>query len=128
MIIFVVSGFWHGANWTFIIWGLINALYFIPILLQNKNREHLTIVAKGSIFPTFFEMYQILRTFLLTLIAWIFFRAEDLGHALSYISGIISFSLFDIPNMEDMPMALIKAKIIKYSMSPKPLEKSYLYS
>lgn len=99
LIIFIVSGFWHGANWTFIIWGLINALYFIPILLQNKNRDHLSIVAKGSIFPTYIEVYQILRTFLLTVIAWIFFRAEDISQAISYLLRVFDYSLLSIPQL-----------------------------
>ncbi|MBF1097142.1 MAG: MBOAT family protein, partial [Riemerella sp.] len=46
-VIFVVSGFWHGANWTFIAWGLLNAIYFLPLLLTSKNRVNLGVVADG---------------------------------------------------------------------------------
>ncbi len=97
-IIFVVSGFWHGANWTFIIWGALNAIYFLPLLLTKNNRNHLEIVAKGKLLPTIREFLQISVTFILTVFAWIFFRAESLGHALSYISGIFSKSLFTLPS------------------------------
>ncbi|SVC13370.1 uncharacterized protein METZ01_LOCUS266224, partial [marine metagenome] len=72
--IFIISGFWHGANWTFIIWGLLNAIYFLPLLLLNKNRNHLGVVAEGKLFPSLKELYSIFLTFILTVLAWIFFR------------------------------------------------------
>lgn len=102
-IIFVVSGFWHGANWTFIIWGLLNAIYFLPLLLTNKNRANLEIVAQGRKVPTIQEVGQMLSTFSLTLLAWIFFRAESAGHAFSYIAGIFSTSLFSKPDFDVLP-------------------------
>jgi len=93
-IIFLVSGFWHGANWTFIIWGALNAIYFLPLLLLKKNRTYLGIVAEGKIFPTFREFTSMGITFLLTLFAWIFFRANSIDHAFSIISEIFSGSFF----------------------------------
>ncbi len=87
-IIFVVSGFWHGANWTFIIWGALNALYFLPLILTKNNRNNLDVVAKGKIFPSLKEGISILLTFVLIVFAWIFFRAENLSHAISFISGL----------------------------------------
>ena len=100
-IIFIVSGFWHGANWTFIVWGGLNALYFLPLLIFNKNRQHLDIVAKGKNLPTFKEFFQILITFGLTVFAWIFFRAENIGHAFNYISEIFSTSLISMPGFKN---------------------------
>ncbi|HKM11710.1 MAG TPA: MBOAT family O-acyltransferase [Bacteroidales bacterium] len=96
-IIFIVSGFWHGANWTFIAWGALNAIYFLPLLLSNKNRNHLGTVAQGRLLPSFKECCSMLFTFGLTVFAWIFFRAENMRHAFSYISGIFSPSLFSMP-------------------------------
>ena len=96
-IIFIVSGFWHGANWTFIIWGALNAIYFLPLLLGNKNRVHMEIVAKGKYLPTFKEVLAMFTTFSLTLLAWVFFRADSVGHALSYLNEIFSVSLFSSP-------------------------------
>jgi D-alanyl-lipoteichoic acid acyltransferase DltB (MBOAT superfamily) len=104
-IIFVVSGFWHGANWTFIIWGLLNAIYFLPLLLRKKNRSNLEIVAKGKILPTPAEILQIGFTFFLTSIAWVFFRSESINHALHYLDGIFSLSIFSQP--EIFPLRLI---------------------
>ncbi len=96
-VIFIVSGFWHGANWTFIIWGALNALYFLPFLITSKNRNNLDVVAKGKYLPTVKEFLLIVLTFVLTTFSWIFFRAESVGHAISYISQIFSISLFENP-------------------------------
>ncbi len=106
-IIFVVSGFWHGANWTFIVWGALNAIYFLPLLLTKNNRNNLEIVAKDKLFPSLKELSFMLLTFGLTVFAWIFFRAENIGHATSYISEILSPSLFSIPEFPGKYNALI---------------------
>lgn len=105
-IIFVVSGFWHGANWTFIAWGFLNALYFLPLLLTQNNRNNLDVAAKGKLFPSFKEFSGIIITFGLTVFAWIFFRAENISHAFSIIKTIFSKSLFTIPYFDAMRMGL----------------------
>lgn len=97
-IIFLVSGFWHGSNWTFIIWGGLNALFFLPLLIAEKNRHHLEVVAMGKIIPSFKEVFSILITFGLTCFAWIFFRASSVSDAIGYIKGIFSQSLFSFPS------------------------------
>ncbi len=89
-IIFLVSGLWHGANSTFMAWGIFNAILFLPIMLRNKNRHHIEIVAANSLLPSLKESFQILSTFLLTCIAWIFFRANTITHAFEYISAMIT--------------------------------------
>ena len=98
-IIFIVSGFWHGANWNFIVWGALNALYFIPLMLTNSNRNNLTVVAQGKLLPSIKELSSILITFSLTVFAWVFFRAENISHAFSYIYDTFSMSLFSIPEV-----------------------------
>jgi len=95
--IFLVSGFWHGANWTFIIWGALNAIYFLPLLLTNNNRKNLGVVAEDKLIPSFKELIEMLTTFVLTVFAWIFFRAENIGHAFSYVNGIFSLDIFTLP-------------------------------
>ncbi|MBX2932096.1 MAG: MBOAT family protein [Chitinophagaceae bacterium] len=108
-IIFIVSGFWHGANWTFIVWGALNALYFLPLLLTNSNRNNLEIVRVGGKPFIFNELPKILLTFSLTVFAWIFFRAENISHALSYISGIFSKSVFSLPSIRPYYLILLIA-------------------
>ncbi len=111
-IIFLVSGFWHGANWTFIIWGLLNAIYIMPSIIFSTNRINLDIVAHQRYLPTLKELFAILLTFSLTVLAWIFFRAENVGHAFSYLSKIFSNSLFTVPKFEKMGMGLFTMLVI----------------
>jgi D-alanyl-lipoteichoic acid acyltransferase DltB (MBOAT superfamily) len=87
-IIFIASGFWHGANWTFIIWGALNALFIMPSVIFKTNRDNLEIVAAHKIFPSIKEIFSIGITFMLTVLAWIFFRANNVTHAVSYIKNI----------------------------------------
>lgn len=84
----------------------MNAIYFLPLLLTNNNRNNLEIVAKGKLLPSLKEFSLILGTFSLTVFAWIFFRAENIGHAISYISEILSPSLFLMPEFTGMSRAL----------------------
>lgn len=90
LIIFVVSGFWHGANWTFVAWGALNALYFIPYLLANANRKNLDAAISERLFPPIGIIAQIGLTFVLTCFAWIFFRADNLALAGEFIGEIFT--------------------------------------
>jgi D-alanyl-lipoteichoic acid acyltransferase DltB (MBOAT superfamily) len=89
-IIFIVSGFWHGANWTFIAWGALNAIYFLPILLTRNNRRNLDTVAEGKYLPSLKEFSSMALTFGLTVTAWVFFRADNIGHAFEFIYNMFS--------------------------------------
>ncbi|MBN3518735.1 MBOAT family protein [Algoriphagus lutimaris] len=100
LIIFLVSGFWHGANWTFIIWGGINALLFIPLFWFGKNRVNIGIVAQNRSLPTFYDLGQVLLTFSVTTLAWIFFRSPDLNTAGTYITHLFSSSILSMPKMD----------------------------
>lgn len=106
-IIFLVSGFWHGANWTFIIWGLVNALFIMPSIIMKTNRKHLDIVAKDKILPSFNELMNMMITFGLIVFTWIFFRAENVEHAFSYISGIFNKSILSVPNLNKAALATL---------------------
>jgi D-alanyl-lipoteichoic acid acyltransferase DltB (MBOAT superfamily) len=101
-----LSGFWHGANWTFVLWGAYHALLFVPLLLMNKNRRYRDTVAtitlpdgtiKTKLLPSFKETGQMLLTFSLAVFGWIIFRATGLKTLSAWISGICDFSLFSIP-------------------------------
>ncbi|MFT7613636.1 MAG: alginate O-acetyltransferase complex protein AlgI [Parvicellaceae bacterium] len=109
-IIFIVSGFWHGSNWTFIAWGFLHALFFLPLILTKGNRKHLDVVSAGKHFPSFKNVALMLLTFMMTSFAWIFFRAESLDHAFSYILNIHSWSLFSMP--EVLPKTLIVILVV----------------
>jgi D-alanyl-lipoteichoic acid acyltransferase DltB (MBOAT superfamily) len=101
-IIFLVSGFWHGANWTFIAWGGLHAALFMPLLLLQRNRKNTNQVAEGRLFPTIKELFQMLSTFLIVDLAWVFFRANTLSQAIDYIYRIFSKGLISIPVNEGL--------------------------
>jgi|TARA_B110000459_G_scaffold43240_1_gene47492 alginate O-acetyltransferase complex protein AlgI len=85
-IIFIVSGFWHGANLTFIIWGLSHSMLYLILSLRNQNRRFTTvIVAENSLFPSLKECYQITITFLSVMLTWVFFRSDSVTDAFLYL-------------------------------------------
>ena len=90
-IIFLVSGFWHGANWTFIAWGTYHAILFLPLILMGKNRKYTNQIAEGKTLPSLKEVGQMLLTFFLVVIGWIIFRAESIGQAWEYLMRMIQF-------------------------------------
>ena len=122
-IIFIVSGFWHGANWTFIAWGIINVLYFLPLLLTNKNRTHLEIIGQRKYFPTLREFTSMGATFGLTTLAWVFFRAENITHAFDILKEIFSVSLFN--KFEVFPLKIIALIFIFTSIEWMGRESEY---
>jgi alginate O-acetyltransferase complex protein AlgI len=98
-VIFLASGFWHGANWTFLAWGALHAIYFLPLLLLGRNRENLNIAAAGKTWPSIREAFGMLTTFLLVTLAWIFFRAATMEEALFFLKEIFSSSFFTKPDL-----------------------------
>lgn len=106
-IIFLVSGFWHGANWTFIVWGGLNALFIMPSIFFKRNRRNLDTVAQGRLIPSAREVIQIISTFFLASFAWIFFRSENMQQAILYIKELFSASLFKVPEVYSGKIFLI---------------------
>jgi len=100
-IIFLVSGFWHGASWNFVIWGGLNAFFILPVFLSKTKGRYANIVAYNRILPSLRELSQMLFTHVLLLIAWIFFRGETLAHTFSYFAGIFDSSFFTMPYLKD---------------------------
>jgi D-alanyl-lipoteichoic acid acyltransferase DltB (MBOAT superfamily) len=105
-IIFIVSGFWHGANFTYIFWGFLNAIYFLPLLLRGTHRSNLEIAGAGKLLPTFKEFLHIAITFSMICIAWIFFRAKSITDAFSYLLSMFNASLLQAPNFKNNYYAL----------------------
>ena len=93
-IIFIVSGFWHGANWTYVFWGALNAIYFLPSFFLKKNRKYIYDDTKQYLIPKFKEVFNILATFSLTVFAWIFFRSATMRDAFAFVKGIFTTNNF----------------------------------
>lgn len=104
--VFLISGLWHGANWTFVVWGGLNAIYFLPLVLINRHKTHIDIVAKGKLFPSLRDLLKIGVTYILTLFAWVFFRSETVPQALDFIANLASRSLLSVPDIRPLFMTL----------------------
>ncbi|MFT5168870.1 MAG: alginate O-acetyltransferase complex protein AlgI [Saprospiraceae bacterium] len=96
-IIFLVSGFWHGANFTFIMWGFIHACLFLPLMLFKRNRKNVNSVSDEKVLPSLIEVFQMGITFIMVSFAWVFFRSETIGDAFQYILNIFNSSFFTMP-------------------------------
>ena len=97
-IIFLVSGFWHGANWTFIVWGLFHSILFIPSFVFKTNRKYVSsVIAENSFMPSPKEFIQVGTTFILVTIGWVFFRSETIGDSFNYIINMTQN--FQIPKI-----------------------------
>lgn len=108
-LIFLLSAFWHGANWTFLAWGLLNALYFVPLYLGGRHKRHSGDPELRGFWASLKLFAQILNTFFFTSLAWVFFRADSLGHACLYLQGMVSSSLFSWPDMDALvPLAPLR--------------------
>jgi D-alanyl-lipoteichoic acid acyltransferase DltB (MBOAT superfamily) len=87
--IFLVSGFWHGANWTFIVWGAIHSLFFVPIFLSNSNRKYTGGFQFNRLnVDKFKQLLGVLTTYVIVTFAWIFFRSETIKDAFLYVQKL----------------------------------------
>ena len=98
MIIFTVSGFWHGSGWTFILFGVLHGLFFIPIILSKRKREYTEIVAENSMFPSLGELWGMIRTFAMLTFTFVIFRSLSMRDAKEYFFGFFDKSILDVPN------------------------------
>ncbi len=99
LVTFTVSGLWHGANWTFVVWGLLNGLYYVPLMLVEKHRRYDEVAAKDRWLPGLRELSAVLITFALTLLAWVFFRADSLSHAVGFLGHLLANPLGDAESL-----------------------------
>jgi len=123
--IFVVSGLWHGANWTFIVWGLLNAILFLPSIITNNNRNYLNTIAENKKFPPLKEILKLFITFIIVTMLWIVFRANSITDAWVYFSNIFKPDFFTIPSkLGGIPMILLLIVMEWYARTDNfPLEK-----
>lgn len=102
-IVWAVSGLWHGANWTFVCWGLFHAICLVIYNLFGINTKYQQVVACGRILPSIKEFCQMVLTFSLVVVSWIIFRAEAISEAMNYLTTMLSNSFFDhSPSPNDM--------------------------
>ncbi len=102
-VIFLVSGFWHGANWTFIFWGLFHAVLFLPSFLCGTNRKYINnnVNSSFSFLKIVSNIYNTLLTFILVTVGWVFFRSATITDSFTYLKIIFtkfSFEHYTHPN------------------------------
>jgi alginate O-acetyltransferase complex protein AlgI len=104
LLTFTLSGLWHGADWTFISWGFMNGLYFIPQIMTGKQPRRSAIVAQGKLLPSFKELRQMLATFALVLLAWVFFRAASLSQAFHLLWRALTHPWLNVAHAGYLPL------------------------
>ena len=126
-VIFLLSGFWHGANWTFIAWGAYHALLFLPLILRGKNRKYQNVVAESHTLPSWKELGQIILTFFLVTVGWIIFRSNSIGGALKYIRGMCqwgtlraSYRFFTTPEIRVASISIITLILVEWISRNSP--------
>ena len=118
-IIFLVSGFWHGANWTFIFWGLFHAVLFLPTFFFNTNRKYKnSVIGENTILPSPLEFFQVVTTFIFVTVGWVFFRSNDLNDSFDYLYKIIFEFNFPSLYKEGIKYVLV-VLIIDYLITKK---------
>ena len=98
LVTFIISGFWHGADWTFIAWGGLHGIYYIIYFFLTKKQEiHSNTATGGYLLPSLQELSQMTGTFIMVSFAWIFFRADSFRHAVGFIKHMFVYNLFVVP-------------------------------
>jgi len=114
-IVFLVSGLWHGANWTFVVWGFLHALYFLPLMFPERKRTDSGYIAQGRLLPSGQELGQLLVTFLAVVVAWVFFRAETIQLGLGYVTRMLDPRGWGVPEV-------LPARVILYVLAMLGIE------
>ena len=105
-VIFIVSGFWHGANWTFIFWGLFHSVLFLPSFFFKTNRKYVSsVIAENTLLPNGKEFFQVLITFILVTIGWVFFRSETISDSFNFLTQL-NFD-FNFTFVNKLPLVIL---------------------
>ncbi|WP_271783558.1 MBOAT family O-acyltransferase [Aquimarina algiphila] len=110
---FVLVGFWHGANWTFVVYGLLHGIYFIPLVFSGKMNTS-EIVAKGKLLPSLKEVFKMILLFVLIMLTDVFFRVESVSVGFEYLKRIFSLSIIDLPSVLFSSTTLITSALIGF--------------
>lgn len=113
MAVFVLCGFWHGANWTFVLWGAYNGALFLPLILRKKKKLS-SVAAEGRLFPTFKEFSNIMGTYVVVTFGWIMFRSDSIQDCFSYLGNLFSGSLFTMPQRAGMLIYIVILVVIEW--------------
>ncbi|WP_103068561.1 MBOAT family O-acyltransferase [Aquimarina sediminis] len=108
---FILVGFWHGANWTFVVYGLLHGIYFVPLVYSGKMNSS-EIVAKGKLFPSIKEVLKMILLFVLVMLTDVFFRVDNVAMGFDYLGRIFSFSIAEFPSIVLTSASIITLALI----------------
>jgi alginate O-acetyltransferase complex protein AlgI len=119
LLTFTASGLWHGAAWKFIVWGALNGLGFAPLVFGDVSTRQTRQVAEGRIFPTVREGIQMVVLFTYVWVAWIFFRAASLEHALRFLAHMLTHTWIALPGANWLLLMAAAFLLIEWVMRAK---------
>jgi D-alanyl-lipoteichoic acid acyltransferase DltB (MBOAT superfamily) len=112
MTTFTACGLWHGANWTFILWGLLHGLYFLPLTLARRRKRFIGDAAQGRLLPSFTEIAYMLATFTMVGFGWIFFRSQSISDAFGYLGAMFGRSGIPLVNQSGLLVMILVCIIL----------------
>ena len=120
-IVFLLSGLWHGANWTFLIWGVYYAVLFIPLIISGRNKKYKNTVADGRVLPSWGELISMSISFMFVTLGWVIFRADSIGQAFDYFNGMLQFGtlkafyrFFITPELGAIPLFILCMLVVEW--------------
>ena len=112
MIVFLLSGLWHGADWSFVAWGAYHGLLLVLLILLNRNTKYEHVVAYDKILPTFFELGQMLLVFVLATFGWMMFRADNMSQFIDYTARMCTTDLLSMPKLQGNTILLMNIALM----------------
>lgn len=127
LINFFIIGIWHGANWTFVVFGLLHGSYYIPLILQGKIFKRKKSL-KGKLIPSFTEFRNMVGVFLMAMVGFVIFRSDNMTQAIEFYKNMFSMSAFTLPQVEGKLGALITLGFVFVMMLIEWMGKSGNYA
>lgn len=108
LLVFLISGLWHGANWTFLVWGVLHGFYMVFSIVTKQSRDNLVNAIGLSKLPTVHKILRILTTFTLVCFGWIFFRSASVSNAIFIISRLFTgwYVVMDFEKLKHLVLSL----------------------
>jgi D-alanyl-lipoteichoic acid acyltransferase DltB (MBOAT superfamily) len=117
LIVFLTSGLWHGASWTFVAWGALHGMYVICGALTRKFRANVAVLAGLARFPRVHAIEKVLVTDSLVALAWVFFRANGVPDALYILSHMWRLTGFDSENLFQAGLPRFEMAFLPFALS-----------
>ena len=112
MIVFLLSGLWHGADWSFVAWGAYHGLLLVLLILFNRNTKYEQVVAYDRILPSPRELGQMILVFALATFGWMMFRADNMTQFMDYTIRMCSADILSMPKLQGNTILFINIALM----------------